>query len=43
MEVVYMSVQEAAVQHTVRPVEPCVMQVIENYNCQNDVQYLRMH
>ena len=42
VDVVYTFVQEPAVQHTVRPVEPCVMQVIENYNCQNDVQYLRM-
>ena len=42
VDVVYTSVQEPAVQHTVCPVEPCVMQVIENYNCQNDVQYLRM-
>ncbi len=33
MEVVHMFVQEAAVQRPVCPIEPRVMQVIEDYDC----------
>lgn len=37
-----MFVKEAAVQQSMRPVEPCVMKVIKQHDCQQDVQDLHM-
>lgn len=41
VEMVDMLVKKATVQQTVRPIEPCVVEVVKQHDCQQDVEDLR--